>query len=447
MKKKIVGIFVVMLLIIGAIPAMGIFVEQKTGSNHDFFNGGWIEEFDNFKILHVNGSNYEMGYQQGVLLSDDIGENYRAFLNFTETFFDLDYEFYDWYWNELKENVPQEYKDELQGIADGSGIPLINISILNIMADYYHCCAAAAWGPATSDGKVIHVRSFDWTANMIDPITGAHIRENQIIMVRNPDVGFSSLEPTFSGLIGGPGGINENGVACGILVSYSWDENNRTHAEGNPVIFRIKEVLDHSSNAEEAVDIITSSETSGWNYMISDKEIGYAVEQNLHQSYYGTWDDPVEDTSPFWSIENVVRRTNIYINPDLAATQRRFYNPSIFPLISMILKLNPCAYVKGFSASVPYMHYSALSKGLEKLWGDIEIENTMDMLRSLYLGRTDFRFFLVKKLGGVYVALHQWVACPETGDIAISFSSLEKNAYENPVHHFNLYDLLNASPP
>ena len=113
----------------------------------------------------------------------------------------------------------------------------------------------------------------------------------------------------------------------------------------------------------------------------------------------------------------------------------------------MILKLNPCAYVTGFPASVPYMHYNAFSKGLDKLWGNIEINNTMDMLRDVYLGKNDFRFRIVKRFTGGYVALHQWVACPETGDMAISFSSLSKDAYENPVHHFNLFDLVNATPP
>ena len=265
MKTKIVGILVLMLLVTSAMSAMGIFVEQKSITLYNPSTGGWIEEYDNFKILHVNGSNYEMGYQHGLLLSEEMGENYRAFLSFTESNFGLDYDFYTWYWNELKDNVPIEYKNELQGMSDGSGMSLINVSILNIMADYFHCCGAAAWDSATTDGKMIHVRSFDWRSDMIDPVTGDHIRENQILMVRNPDDGFASLEPTFAGIIGGPGGINENGIGCAVLVSYSWYENNITHAEGNPVIFRMKEILDQSTNAEEAVNIITSSETTGWN--------------------------------------------------------------------------------------------------------------------------------------------------------------------------------------
>ena len=44
-----------------------------------------------------------------------------------------------------------------------------------------------------------------------------------------------------------------------------------------------------------------------------------------------------------------------------------------------------------------------------------------------------------------FKSLHQWVCCPETGDIIISFSDADYDtAYENFVHHFNLFDLLEA---
>jgi isopenicillin-N N-acyltransferase-like protein len=38
---------------------------------------GFLEEVDGYRILHVKGEPYEMGYQQGALLRDDIRENVR----------------------------------------------------------------------------------------------------------------------------------------------------------------------------------------------------------------------------------------------------------------------------------------------------------------------------------------------------------------------------------
>jgi hypothetical protein len=43
--------------------------------------------------------------------------------------------------------------------------------------------------------------------------------------------------------------------------------------------------------------------------------------------------------------------------------------------------------------------------------------------------------------------MHQWVACPKTGDMLICFASKDRIASINPVHHFNLFKLLESEPP
>lgn len=431
------------MIINSTLSVIGIFNKENNKSFNPL-KGGWIKEYDEFKILNLIGSHYTMGFQHGYLLKDEMEENFRAFLNYTEPF-GWNHSFYVWLWNQVKDYVPQEYKEEIQGMSDGSGLSFLDIAIGNIMADWFHCCEAAAWGRATLDGKLIHMRSFDWSMEMIDPVTGTDIRENQILMVRNPEKGYSSVEPSFSGLIGGPGGINEKGIGIGMLCSYCFDEINCTHAEGIPLTFRIKMVLDQASDVYEAIEIISSNTTCGYNLIISDEDIAYAVEQTLTHSYYGTWDDPIESTYPFWAINHVVRRTNIFINPDLAAVQRNYYNPSFFPLFMMFLRINPVGYKSTFSSSISWLHYRTLSKEIEKLWSSIELNSSMDMLRRVYHGKTDIRFFLLQKLG-TYIPLHQWVACPETGDILICFASVDKNAHDNLVYYFNLFELLNSKP-
>lgn len=61
---------------------------------------------------------------------------------------------------------------------------------------------------------------------------------------------------------------------------------------------------------------------------------------------------------------------------------------------------------------------------------------------------TDLYLFLSWKIRwGQFPAYHQWVACPETGDIAILFADGDKQAQYNPVHYFNLFELLVFEPP
>ena len=445
MKRQIVVNIICLLIVANVLQITGSNSGKNNFATNNPLDGGWIEEYNEFTILHLNGSYYEMGFQHGLLLKDEIKENYRAFLNYTEPF-GWNYSFYVWLWNEIKDYIPQEYKEEMQGMADGSGMSFLNISIGNIMVDWFHCCEAAAWGPATSNGKLIHIRSFDWSFEMMDPKTGSSLRENQILMVRNPKKGYASLEPSFSGIIGGPGGINEKGVGIGTLCSYCFDEINSTHAEGIPVTFRIKMVLDNALNNYNAIDIISSNTTCGYNFIISDNDSGYAVEQTLKHSYCGTYDNPIESTYPFWPIDHVVRRTNIFINPKLAAVQRDRYNPSFFPLLMMFLKKNPVGYKSFFPSSISWIHYKALSEEIKKLWGNIELNNSMEMVRELYLGKTDFRFFIIQKLG-TYVPLHQWVTCPENGEMLVSYANAEKDAHENPIYSFNLFELLDFEPP
>ena len=42
---------------------------------------------------------------------------------------------------------------------------------------------------------------------------------------------------------------------------------------------------------------------------------------------------------------------------------------------------------------------------------------------------------------------HQWVVCPETGDIIVSFADGEQQAQYNNLHYFNVYELIEAEPP
>ncbi|MCX6670603.1 MAG: hypothetical protein NTX92_01610 [Euryarchaeota archaeon] len=52
----------------------------QSPSDASVLDGGWVEERDNITILHVSGSHYQMGFQHGYLLQEEVQENVRAFL-------------------------------------------------------------------------------------------------------------------------------------------------------------------------------------------------------------------------------------------------------------------------------------------------------------------------------------------------------------------------------
>lgn len=406
-------------------------------------NGGWLEERNGVNILHLSGSYYDMGYQHGYLLKDEIEENMRMMLGFL---FQEGYSYSDLLeiWHVMEGFLPQEYMEEMQGMADGSGMSYETIAVYNMwpaVFNHLYCFGGSLWGSATEEGRLYHVRSLDWAGGFgfYDEEGDSYLRENQVLMVRNPDRGYASVVPEFAGDISCWGGINERGVGVSETTCLTYD----TTFQGISAAFRMRMVLDRAATAEKAIAIMTENRTCGWNFIVSDGNIprGYVIEQTANLVYVGTWFDSVEDISPFWAIEDVVRRGPCFINPMCAATQkeRPFYDPSgLRGFVLYMLGKNP--YFSVWSL------YRAVSRGIERHHGELDANSTMELLRDAYMGKTDMVFLLLQ-LMGTYRSFHQWVACPETGDILVSFADKTHPATRNPVHHFNLHELVAAEPP
>jgi len=412
----------------------------KNSSNR-LLEGGWLEERDGVNILHVSGSYYEMGYQHGYLLKEGCIENIRAFLDYTLRKFSYD-ELIE-IWDTMKKYIPTPYIEELHGLADGSGVSFENISIVYAATEctsFMGCFGIAAWGNATVDGKLYHARSWDLPFDIRDPVSGKCVHENSVLIIRKPDNGFASLCPSVAGALNGAGGINEKGIGIGAEICWSNDQG----FNGPPILIRVQWLLDYADTIEQALDILTTNRTLGWNFIVSDCKVpvGYSVEISANHSYIGTWDDPVEANKPFWSIKNVVRRTNFYINPTLAATQRNYYDPSgVLGILSTLFKGDPYFVV--------WNNYRVMSNEIEKNLGRLDVNSTISMVQRVYRGETDFILNFIKNLASdssFLKAWNQWAACAENGDMVVSFATTNLNACENKVHYFNLFDLLNSNP-
>jgi predicted choloylglycine hydrolase len=396
-------------------------------------SGGKLIIEDDIPLLYVNGSPYEMGYQHGFFLAEQVQQNIRAFLNDAgitlSELLDI--------WEVMQDYVPDEYINELHGLADGSGMTFEEVvaGYMVIVWSDLGCFGISAWGSATSNGSLIHARSFDFPLTLKDPDTGAYVHDNHVLIIRQPDNGYSSLIPSVAGAFHGGGGFNTQGMAVGMQVCWSKDQTY----EGTPALFRVLQVLDHASTAEDALSFLTTNQTLGWNFIVSDPTpIGYAVETTGNYTYIGTHNNSIEDTPPFWSINHVVRRTNFFIDPTIAATQRDRYQPhGILGLIDLLLR--------GNIFFVVWMSYKVMSTDIEASWGDLTLNSTMNLLRQGYSGNTNILLKIIVFLAkgtSFNRAWHQWVALPETGEMVVCFAKGNTIAFDNPVHNFNLQELL-----
>jgi hypothetical protein len=300
----------------------------------------------------------------------------------------------------------------------------------------YLCWGAALWGDATVDGNLIHMRGVDGVNSIQDQVTETYVYENQIIIIRDPNEAYASIAPIFAGDVVCIGGFNDQGVGVSELSIIADDD---TTFHGINAGYRMRMVLDYATDGFEAVDIMNSNRTCHWNFIISDGTVptGFAIEQSANFAYAFTWFDSVESTEPFWAIKDVVRRGNCYISPTMAEMERDYYDPSGIGGFLRFLFIHDPTFGT-------WAQYKAISDEIENQYGTLTTESALTILREVYLGNTGFLSWFLST--GDDTA-RQWAGCPETGEFVICFAENGMQAYENIVHTYNFYDLLNADPP
>ena len=373
-----------------------------------------------------------MGYQQGSLLKEEITINRRAFKHFFEekgiSFDDLQN-----LWNKQEKYVPKEIIDFIQGMADALDLQFQDIASSWMIEGcfYSKCCSMSAWGDATTNGKLIQIRSMEFPLDIVDPITGKYVQEHPVIIFAKPESGHDFIYPSLAGYVI-EGGINDKGIS----IANMWSPNKDHNDYGQPMGLRLFEVLYRADTAEEAIEILTSSRTYGYNFIVSDSKvpIGYAVETTANNVYYGTWDDPTESNRPFKEIKNVVRRTNCFLNSETAAAQRSKYRPQHLRNI-----------IEGNKEGIPWVYvwhqFNSLSSGIKRNLGDLDVETAMNMLRNMYKGDYDrvWRYLLRKTPEEVW---WHWSACPETGEMLISFANKEYSGQYTSFYHLNFLKII-----
>ena len=413
---------------------------QSEDSNNKFdnlINHAWRSTTDQITVVYINGSFYEMGYQLGYLLASEINETIRGFHHHYEQL-GIPYQAFIDLWKQQEPYIPQQIIQYTLGIANGSGLPFLEIATLWVYDGvlYNKCSSFVVWGNTSKDGRLYHVRSLDGPGSIQDPITGKYVQENAVLIVGNPDEGQPFCYPTFAGYVV-EGGMN----AKGITVCNLWSPNTDSTIFGSPMGVRLFQALYSSESANEAIHILTTNKTFGYNFLVGDANIpaAYAVETTANQTYIGTWDNYSENIQPFWTIKESIRRSNCYLDPDLADTQRSLYSPRSLRYIFNTLPMGVAWYHS-------WLRYISMGKAIERYNTQIDLNLSVTMLRKVYHGGYDLIWFVLNKIYNPMQAWWQWAACPETGDILLSFASKEKLAYDTPVYAFNIFQIL-TSPP
>jgi predicted choloylglycine hydrolase len=238
------------------------------------YGDGWLETVDGCLVLHVKGSPHDMGLQHGKLLRDHVRENVRFILqekgnatlvklggleitpaNVLESVVELQ-----------RPHVPKKYWQEMQGVAQGAGVPLEQIEAANFIPELFHCSGFAVMNAATADGTFYHGRVLDYGVDL-------RLQQHAVLIVQEPTGGIPFVNVGYAGFIGSVTGMNAQHVSIGEMGGGGQGQWN-----GTPMALLVREVLEAANDLDAGVEVFRSHKrTCEYYYVLADGNTNRAV--------------------------------------------------------------------------------------------------------------------------------------------------------------------------
>ena len=348
---------------------------------------GFIEIIDGQTVLHVKGSPYEMGYQHGYLLKDKIELNIARFIDekppailnmMTDFFTNMP---------KLVQNIPSRFIVELQGVADGSGVPYEKILLLNLFPELCHCTGLTITGKGTENEELYHVRVLDYSI-------GKNLQHTAVLMVAEPQGSHAFLNVSYAGFIGSVTGMNEQKISIGEIGGKgygSW--------EGIPMAFLLRTILEKTSSLEQIKEFLKSTpRTCEYYYVFADGK----TKESL--GVYATSD----------RLDFILPGNAYVICPEGSEKE----------VLDEFPKLDDCLVI-----TASYKYFPLLGR-LTEVYGKITVSDLQSAIIQPVAQESN---------------LHNAIFSPSTLEAWISHAGPEDQpACDQPYHHFNLERLLQS---
>jgi len=226
------------------------------------------------RVLYLSGTPYEMGFQHGVLLRDEIQAMYRKAIRRVK--FLIAEDMLDEAYDLMAPYIPLEEKEEMRGLAHGADVPLRVVHWIHSIPEISEyggkkklsrgfsptsCSNVAAFGKATADGELYHLRVLDWSRDL-------GIQRWPAILVHQPERGNASVTFSYAGFIGAVSGMNERRMTFGEM---GYGNPPGESLEGIPFIFLFRKLMREASTIEEAHRLIAAGpRTNSYVYVLGD---------------------------------------------------------------------------------------------------------------------------------------------------------------------------------
>ena len=293
-------------------------------------------------FVHLQGTPAQIGYQHGYLLSAEIADLEKVFqLELTHDN-GKDWNFFrDAARDSMWPHISGEYREEMQGIAEGLNARGVKMDLWDVVAmnaaeewSYYvgewnkqhqiaslrtvvapdHCSAFVATGSYTKDGKIVIAHN-DWTGYL----DGARWT---IVLDVVPSKGYRFIMDTLPGFIhsGDDFAVNSAGI---IITETTITGFAGYDFQGIPEFVRARKAMQYSASIDEVADNFKEGNNGGY---ANDWLIGDTKRNEIASLELGLKNVTLERKT-----DGYFAGSNFPINPKLAAEETNFNlkDPSI----------------------------------------------------------------------------------------------------------------------
>ena len=352
-----------------ALSLMGV---PWTGADA-FTDAGQVREIDGLRVVELSGTAYEIGHQHGTLLRDEVRGMVDRVLGYFRKYLKIPFlnswlvsQWLERSWWPSMPFIPEEYLEELRGLADASGVPLIELYRLHAVPDRTYACANfAAWGPATSDRRLIHGRNLDWNIEI-------GIQDFATVFVVRQEGKRAFMNVGWAGFIGVLTGISDAQISIGQVGA----ETKDTAKKGTPMAFIMRRVLEEAQTLRQARELIAGiPRTVGTNYVVADAiaRQGLVIETTASRERSFQADDPIEQGISYARpLPYVVFRADTAMDPTIRDSQIASNGDPDRPGLE-----DPTG------SSAYDVRYLGQAKELERRSGNLDLEGALEIVKAV----------------------------------------------------------------
>jgi hypothetical protein len=397
----------------------------------------WVKDKEGIKVLHVAGTPYQMGVQQGTLLREEVQELVNSvWLGPIKKLLGDDMPLARQVVSGIAKLCPDYVIEEMRGIAKGAGLPEEDIIFATLIADqveYYGqtgrfgselsaapvlrgarigCSNFACFGRATKSGELYHGVNFDWAKDI-------GLQKHYVVVAREPAGGTPFVTIGWAGTLYTTATMNASKLSTGFIGATTLNRSNY----GLPMGLMHRRIAQEAKSISDALAIISAVPRTpyGINYVIADGKAPDAAAIETDSKYVSLWkaNDPREkEVSYAIPLTDAVVRSDEAMDSRIRDAQTCSNGDPTKPGLE-----NP-------AGTESYDHrYKGLATGIQQNFGQIDDTIALRLVREAHMDGAN---------------MHSVLWCPSRLEFYLATARGDQDAAKGKYVHFTWAELFPA---